>query len=65
MVASTLGGVDQGTYEVNTDGGDVRLGVGVVSETQQQTRFSNTRVTDEEKLEEVVVSVREREKNQY
>jgi hypothetical protein len=44
------------TYKVNTDGGDVGLGVGVIGESQQQTRLSNTGVTDEEELEEVVVS---------
>jgi hypothetical protein len=43
-------------YEVDTDCGDVRLGVGVVGETQQQARLSNTGVTDEEELEEVIVS---------
>lgn len=45
-------------YEVDTDCGDVGLGVGVVGEPQQQARLSNTGVTDEEQLEEVVVSMR-------
>lgn len=44
------------TYKVNTDGGNVRLGVGVIGKSQQQTRLSNTGITDEEELEEVVVS---------
>lgn len=45
-----------GTYEVHTDGGDVGLGVGVVGETKEQAGLSDTGVTDEEELEEVVVS---------
>ncbi len=43
-------------YEIDTDGGDVGLGVGVIGETQQQARLSNTGISDEEELEEVVVS---------
>ena len=46
------------TYEVDADGGDVGLGIGVVGESQEKARLSNTGVTDEEQLEEVVVSVR-------
>ena len=48
---------DQVTYEVDTDGGDVGLCVGVVGESQKKARLSNTGVTDEEKLEEIIVSV--------
>jgi hypothetical protein len=44
------------TYEVDADGGDVGLGVGVVGESQQQARLADTGVTDEQQLEEVVVS---------
>jgi hypothetical protein len=44
------------TYEVDTNGRDVGLGVCVIGESQQQARLSNTRVTDKQKLEEVVVS---------
>jgi hypothetical protein len=44
------------TYEVDSDGGDVGLGIGVVGESQEQARLSNTGVTDEEELEEIVVS---------
>lgn len=43
-------------YEIDTDCGDVGLGVSVVGKSQQQARLSNTRVSDEEELEEVVVS---------
>lgn len=44
------------THEINTDGGDVGLSVGIVSESEEETRLSNTRVPDKEELEEVVVS---------
>jgi len=44
------------TYEVDADGGDVGLGVGVVGEPQQQARLADTGVADEQQLEEVVVS---------
>lgn len=45
------------TYEVNTDGRNVAFRVGVIGETEQQTRLSNTGVSDEEELEEVIVSI--------
>lgn len=45
------------TYEVDTDGRDVALGVGVVGEPKEQAGLSDTGVTDEQKLEQVVVSV--------
>ena len=44
------------THKVDADGGDVALCVCVVGESKQQARLSDTRVTDEEELEEVVVS---------
>jgi hypothetical protein len=44
------------THEVNSDGGNVAFGVCVVCEPQQQARLSDTRVTDKEEFEEVVVS---------
>lgn len=44
------------TYKVNTDGGNIGLSVGIVGESQQQARLSNTGVTDEEELEKVIVS---------
>lgn len=49
----------RGAYEVDTNCGDVGLGVCVVGESQKQAGLSNTGVTDEEELEEVVVSRRE------
>jgi hypothetical protein len=48
------------THKINTNGRDVALCVCVVGETQEQARLSDTRVTDEEELEEVVVSVVQR-----
>lgn len=44
------------TYEVDTNGRDVGFGVGVIGEPQEQTRLSDTRVTDEKEFEEVIVS---------
>ena len=44
------------THKVDADGGDVALGVGVIGKSEQQTRLSNTRISDKEELEEIVVS---------
>jgi len=44
------------TYEINTNGGDVGLCVGIIGKSQKQARLSDTRVSNEEQLEEVVVS---------
>lgn len=49
--------LDRSDLEVDADGGDVALGVGVVGESQEQAGLSDAGVTDEEELEEVVVSV--------
>lgn len=54
--AGGVGQIREGAYEVDTDRGDVGLGVGIIGETQQQAGLSHTGVTDEEQLEEVVVS---------
>jgi len=43
-------------YEVDADSGNVGLGVGVVGEPQEQARLADTGVTDEQELEEIVVS---------
>lgn len=43
-------------YEVDTDCGNIGLSVSVVGESQEQAGLSNTGVSDEEQLEEVVVS---------
>lgn len=42
------------TYKVNTDGRDVTLGIGVVSESQEQTTLADTTVSDEKELEEII-----------
>lgn len=44
------------TNEIDTDGGDVGLGVGIIGKSQQQARLSNTGISDEEELEEIIVS---------
>lgn len=44
------------THEVDTDGRDVGFRVGVIGEPQEKAGLSNTGVSDEEELEEVVVS---------
>lgn len=44
------------THEVDADGRDVGLRVGVIGEPQEEAGLSNTGVSDEEELEEVVVS---------
>ena len=43
------------TYEVDTDGRDVAFGVGIVRETEEQARLSDTGISDEEKLEQIVI----------
>lgn len=48
--------LDGANLEVDADGGDVGLGVGVVGKSEEKARLSDTGVTDEEELEEVVVS---------
>lgn len=45
------------TYEVDANSGDVGFGVGIVGESQQQARLSDSRVTNQEELEEVIISV--------
>lgn len=45
------------TYKVNTNRRDVALGVCVIGESEQETGLSNTRVSDQEELEQVVVSM--------
>ena len=41
--------------EVHANRGDVTLGVRVIGEAEQQTALPDTRVTDEQQLEQVVV----------
>ena len=44
------------TYEINTDGRDIALSVGIICESQQQAGLSYTGISDKEELEEVIVS---------
>lgn len=49
--------LNRANLEVNTDGGDVALSVGVVSEAEEQAGLAHARITDEKELEEVVAVV--------
>jgi hypothetical protein len=49
-----------GTYKINANRRDVALSVCVICKPEEQARLSNTRVTDEQELEKVVVSNRNR-----
>jgi len=42
-------------FEVNANGGDVALSVGIVGETEQEAGLANTGVADQQQLEEVIV----------
>lgn len=44
------------SYKVHPNSRDVAFRVCVVGKSQQQTRLSNTRVTDQQELEKIVVS---------
>jgi hypothetical protein len=41
---------DSADLEVDTDGGDVRVGVRVISETQQQARLADAGIADQQQL---------------
>jgi hypothetical protein len=46
--------LDGSDFEVDTDSADERFGEGVVCKAQQQAALTNTTVTNQQKLEEVV-----------
>ena len=48
--------LDGADLEVDPDGGDVGLGVGVVGEAEQEAGLAHARVTDQEELEQVVAA---------
>lgn len=48
--------LDGSDFEIDTNGRNVAFGVGVISETQQQARFTNARIADKEELEQVVAA---------
>lgn len=41
-------------YKINTNSRDVTFGISIICETQQETRLSYTRVTNKQKLEQIV-----------
>lgn len=43
-------------YKVDTNSGDVALSIRIIREPQQQARLSHTRVSDQEQLEEIIIS---------
>lgn len=44
-------------YKVNANGGNVRLGVGVVRESQQQAGLAHAGVADQQQFEQVVTGM--------
>jgi hypothetical protein len=44
------------TYKVHTNRRDVGFGVGIIGKSEQQTRFTNTRISNEEELEQIVAA---------
>jgi hypothetical protein len=47
---------DGQTHKIHADGGDVALRICVIGKAEQQAGLADTRVADEEQLEEIVVS---------
>ena len=45
-------------YEIDTNGGNIAIRILVISETQQQTGLTDTRISNEEKLEKIVATHR-------
>lgn len=48
------------TYKVNANRTDVTFCVCIVSESQQQTRFANTRIANQEEFEQIITKRRKR-----
>ena len=46
--------LDGADLEVDPDGGDVRLGVGVVGKSEEEARLSDAGISDEQELEQVI-----------
>jgi len=42
------------TYEIDANGGNVTLGVSIIRETKQEARLSDSRVTNQQELEQVI-----------
>ena len=47
------------THEIDTNRRDVALGVGIVGEAQQKAGLSDTGVTNQDQLEDIVVLLRQ------
>jgi hypothetical protein len=45
------------TYKVYTNGGNVGFRVGIIRKTEQQTRLSDTGVSNKEQFEEVIAAI--------
>ena len=48
---------EKNANKVNADGADVAFSVGVVGKSQEEARLPNTRVSNEQKLEQVIAVV--------
>lgn len=48
-----------GTYEVDSDGWNVRFCICVICKTQQQTRFANTRVSNQQQFEQIITKIQQ------
>jgi len=46
--------LDRSDFEVNTDGRNVGFGVSVICESKEQTRFTDTGVSNKEQLEQII-----------
>ena len=46
--------LDCSDFEINTNGGDVGFGVSVVCESEEQTRFTDTGVSNKEQFEQII-----------
>jgi hypothetical protein len=49
--------LDGSDLKVNSNGGNVVRGVGIISKSQKQTRLSDSRVSNQQQLEKIVVFV--------
>ena len=50
--------LDGSDFEIDTNGADVRLAVGIVGKAKEQTRFTNTGISNQQQLEQIIIIVR-------
>lgn len=50
------------TYKVDANSTDIAFCVCVISKSQQETRFANTRITNQEKFKQIITKRRNNEK---